>query len=147
MRWLSFNSLPAEAVELLLDALIFLPQLGRRAEKPGLQGAFDEGMSHIEQLVAAEAVLFIAQTHAFQLVAGAVAPHDGEIVGAGGELDVAGRTLGLGVDHPKLADLLDLFDGNFSHKASPSDMIAHLPEKSKCFSQADSRRVGFFMIF
>ena len=103
-----FDSLPAEAVELLFDGFVFLPELGGGAEKLRLQGALDEGVPHIKQLITAEAVLFIAQTHALQAVFGGIAAVDGEIVGAGRELDVA-DTLVLIVDQPELADLPDFF--------------------------------------
>ena len=138
---------PAEGVQLLLDGLVFLPELGGGAKKLRLQGTLDAGVSHIEQLITAEAILFIAQSHALQTVVGDIAPVDGKIVGTGGELDMGWNTLFLVVDQPEPADLPDLSDGNFSHKASPFDMIAQLPGKSKCFSRADRKWDGFFMFF
>ena len=96
------QGLPAELVQPFLDALILLPELGGGAEKLRLQGAPDEGVTHIKKLIAAEAILFIAQTHAL----GVTAVVNGKIVGTGGELDVA-DALVLIVDQPELADLPD----------------------------------------
>ena len=103
-------------------------------------GALDEGVAHIVKLIAAEAVLLIAHTHALKPVLGHIAPVDGEIVGAGGELDVPRLAAVLGVKQPEGRDLVDLFQENFIHKASPSGIIAQFSRKSKCFSPTDSHR-------
>ena len=60
-----------------------------------------------EQLIAAEAVLFIVQADGPRLAAAV----DGKIVGAGGELDVALGAVVLGVDQPVFVDPADLFAG------------------------------------
>ena len=121
--------------EYLVSPNVIIP----KPEVKKLQGALDEGVAHIEQLVAAEAILFVAQTHALEAVVGHIAPVDGEIVGAGGELDIARLAGFLGIEHPEGGHLVDLFDGNFSHKASPFVMIAQFSLEGKCFSPADRR--------
>ena len=114
------DGLPAPGIELLLEGFVLGPELrlGLFAAQElldgiGLQGALDEGVPHIKQLIAAEAVLFIAHAHALECVLGHIAPVDGKIVGAGGELDVPRLAAVLGVKHPERRDLIDLFDENF----------------------------------
>ena len=89
------NGLPAPGIELLLEGLVCGPELllGLFAAQElldgiGLQGALDAGVAHIVKLIAAEAVLLIARTHALEAVLGYIAPVDGEIIGAGRKLDV-----------------------------------------------------------
>jgi hypothetical protein len=94
-------------------------------------------MAHIDQLIIAIAVRFVAQTDA----PGIAALVDGKIIGTGGELDVPGLALCAFVDDPVFATLLDLFDGNIRHKASPLVIIAHFSCMGKCFSAVDENEI------
>ena len=139
------NGLPAPGIELAFEGLVLGLELclslfaaQELLDGIGLQGALDEGVAHIEELVAAEAVLLIAQSHALQAVLGHIAPVDGEIIGSGGELDVARLAVFFGVEQPEGRDLVDLFDGNFVHKASPLAIIAQFSQEGKCFSPTDN---------
>ena len=139
------DGLPAPGIELLLEGFVCGPELllslfaaQELLDGIGLQGALDEGVAHIVKLVAAEAVLLIARTHALERVLGRIAPVDREIVGAGGELDIPRLAAVLGVKQPEGRDLVDLFQENFINKASPSGIIAQFSQKSKCFSPTDS---------
>ena len=65
---------------------------------------------------------------------------DGEIVGAGGELDVSRLAAVLGIEQPEGRDLVDLSQEDLVHKASPVPIIAQFSHKSKCFSPVDIRQ-------
>jgi len=120
-------------MELALDVLVLLAALGCAAQEAGLQGALDEGVAHIEQLIEAETLPFVAQADAVRLAA----VMDGEIIGAGGELDVALGAVVLCVVEPVFLNPADLFVCNFCHKASPWDMIAQFSPEGKCFYGMD----------
>ena len=134
-------------VQLTLHGLVFLPlelgglfplEQGRNClAQTGTAGALDQRMAHVEQLIAVAAGLLIAKAHGFQAVPGFLTPVDGKIVGTGGELDVGGLAFLIQIHHPILSDLLNLIDGNFSHKASPLTIIAQFSPESKCFSPTD----------
>ena len=120
-----------------LEGLILLPQFQSgsfTAQKTGFQGELDAGMTCRKQLIIAIVVLLIAQAHAV----GVTAAVDGKIVGTGGELDISLFAGGFCIENPELVDLVDLFDENFCHKASPLDMIPQFSPEGKCFSVVDA---------